>query len=419
MNTQYKSGHRQQGIALVIFAASMALLIGVAGLALDVSHAMLDDSRLQNAMDACALSGAQVMMDTTGTSSDRMSAARTAAQNTLLDNRGAALASIQLGDIDVDFSETLEDPFTASVADPRYVRCAVDNHSVTTQLARIFGINTLGLNVTAVAGAIPITTCNVAPLLVCGDPTDPCEAEASATDSDPDSCYGFNVYREDGDGNPTNLPEEKCYMKNCPPGANCSAFDDIVGENCGLQSGAPTGGGDSDVSAGNFQFLDMTCISGKTGKNCIKEVFEQGGGVIPGGCPVNGSLVTTEPGNAASISDSYNTIFNGPNPDSNALNPIFYSQYRDGNPDGNGRRELTIIVGDCENPIVKGGKTQVPVLTSACFFATEPSIKTQGKPVMWGQFVGECVGNGVIEIDPDAFDTFKIVLYKDHSGPDS
>jgi len=418
MNTRHKLRHRQQGIALVIFAASMALLIGIAGLALDVSHAMLDDSRLQNAMDACALSGAQVLMDTTGGDNARIGAATTAAEDTLLDNRGPALESVARADIAVEFSQTLE-PFTPSATDPRYVRCTVANHSVSTWLARIFGINTLELNVTAVAGAIPITTCNVAPLLVCGDPTDPCEAEASASDPDPDSCYGFNVYREDSNGNPSNLPEEKCYLKDCPPGKNCSEFEDIVGENCGLQAGAPVGGGESDVSPGNFQFLDMECVSGKTGKNCIKQAFEEGGGVIPGGCPISGDLVMSEPGNAASIIDSFNTIFTGPNSDSNALNPIFYSQYRDGNPEGNGRRELAIVIGDCDNPIVKGGKTEVPVLTTGCFFATEPAIKTAGKPVIWGQFIGECSGNGFIEITPDAFDTYKIVLYKDDGSPDS
>ena len=80
MKTQIRLRHRQQGIALVIFASSMVLLIGIAGLALDVGHVMLEDSRMQNAMDACALSGADVMMKAPGDASAKMAAARTAAK---------------------------------------------------------------------------------------------------------------------------------------------------------------------------------------------------------------------------------------------------------------------------------------------------------------------------------------------------
>ena len=411
MKTQIRLRHRQQGIALVIFASSMVLLIGIAGLALDVGHVMLEDSRMQNAMDACALSGADVMMKAPGDASAKMAAARTAAKNTLLENRGTALASVGLNDITVEFSETLEGAFSSAVTDPRYIRCTVDNFSISTQLVRVFGINNLGLNVTAVAGAIPISTCNPAPLMVCGDTTDTCDAGD-------DSCYGFNVYKEDANGNPTQ-PEEKCYLKDCPPNQQCGDLEPEVGESCGAQAGGPTGGGESDLSAGNFQFLDMVCESGKTGKNCIKEAFEQGGGVIPGGCPDDGTLVTSEPGNAASIITSFNSIFIGSNADTNAIQPSLYSQYRDGNPDGNGRRELGVVIADCTSPIVQPGKTDVPVLTVGCFFATDQAVKEGGTPVIWGQFIGQCSGNGDITMTPDAFDTYKIVLYKDHGGPDS
>ena len=414
MKTQNTTHKRQQGVALVMFTMGMVVMIGIAGLALDLSHVMLDDSRLQNALDACALSGTQVLMETSGNDDAKMTAARIAAEDTFLANRGTDFANLGRSDVIVGFSDTLEvDPFPSTTVSPRYVSCTVNNHSVSTSLAHILSIDTLGLNVTAVAGAIPIKPCNVVPLLVCGTPGSTC-------DFGDDSCYGFDVYKEDDQGNPT-ITEGKCYLKACPPGTHCDDLEGELGPSCGAQSGAPTGGGGqvADISAGNFQFLDMVCESGKTGKNCIKEALEQGGAVVQGGCPTIGENVTSEPGNAASIIDSFNSIFMGSNADTNALSPRWYSEYLDGNPEGNDRRVLNIVIGNCSSPIVKGGKTEVPVLTTGCFFATEIAVKVKGRPVIWGQFIGECPGTGNITTTPNAFDTYKIVLYKDHGSPDS
>ena len=117
MKSQNTLRHRQQGIALVIFAIGLVVIIGIAGLALDLSHAMLDDARLQNAMDACALSGAQVLMDTEGDTGE----ASIAAIATFDKN----LAGLKPGYTPaVDFSDTLED-FGTSALSPRYVRCEV------------------------------------------------------------------------------------------------------------------------------------------------------------------------------------------------------------------------------------------------------------------------------------------------------
>ncbi len=230
----------------------------------------------------------------------------------------------------------------------------------------------------------------------------------AVTDSD--------VFKEDD----PDYVEEKCYLKACPPGSKC---DDLSnGEVCGTQKGEPTGGGSpvADVSAGNFELLDFTCLSGKKGVPCIKETFTQGGTAIEGGCPTDGSLVTTEPGNAATVIDAFNTIFDGPNPDTNATDPLYYSDYSEAIPtEGNGRRVLGVVIADCSSPIIKPGKTEVPVLTVGCFFATERGIKGGGTQVIWGQFIETCAGTGPITKTPDVFDIYKIVLYKDYQGPDS
>ena len=49
----------QKGAVGILVLAGMVALLAMAGLALDSSHAMLNKTRLQNAVDAAALSGAK------------------------------------------------------------------------------------------------------------------------------------------------------------------------------------------------------------------------------------------------------------------------------------------------------------------------------------------------------------------------
>ena len=50
--------NKQQGAVLILVVAAMVAMLGMAGLALDGGHAMLNKTRLQNTVDAAALSGA-------------------------------------------------------------------------------------------------------------------------------------------------------------------------------------------------------------------------------------------------------------------------------------------------------------------------------------------------------------------------
>ena len=51
----------QRGAVVAIFVIAMILIIGVAGLALDVSHAYINKTRMQNILDASAMSGAMTL----------------------------------------------------------------------------------------------------------------------------------------------------------------------------------------------------------------------------------------------------------------------------------------------------------------------------------------------------------------------
>ena len=134
------------------------------------------------------------------------------------------------------------------------------------------------------------------------------------------------------------------------------------------------------------------------------------------------------PGGSTKLVKAFNTMFTGPtNQFSDALpadsdtKPGFYSAY-----EGNGRRVMGVVIAEpyidedgkqtCDD---KGGTHPVTVLTVGCFFATRPAEEKGSEGSIWGQFLGECSGDGSIEETPDAFDFYKIVLYKDYQAPDS
>ena len=58
---------RQRGIVAVIFTIALVVMLGMVGLALDGAHGMLNKTRLQNTVDAAALSAAKTLDQTDDT----------------------------------------------------------------------------------------------------------------------------------------------------------------------------------------------------------------------------------------------------------------------------------------------------------------------------------------------------------------
>ena len=80
-----RTNRRQKGLVLVLVTAAMLALVGVAALSIDVNHALMNKSRLQNSADAAALAAATVI-DSDGSTGD----ATTAANTTLTNMAGAS-----------------------------------------------------------------------------------------------------------------------------------------------------------------------------------------------------------------------------------------------------------------------------------------------------------------------------------------
>jgi hypothetical protein len=430
-----RSAQKQKGAVLALFVIGLVAIIAMAGLALDVSHAYIDKTRLQNVLDATAMSGAMTLA-LNGNDAAAEALAISDAIATFDADLEAELAAASLTPV-IEFSHTLN-PFTPGSTPAIFVRARIDSYNMPTWLVRIIGKNTLTVGASAVSGPVRSETCNLSPLVICGDPTD----TGCLTNPDADTCFGYNVWRE-GASPPD--PEEECYLKTGTGGEGDPEQE--TGDICGPQEGGGSGGSSGDVGPGNYQLLDFSKIAEQpdcSGGGAAFLACALAKGVRL--CPAGGT-VPTKPGNTVGpVADAINTHFadyhgsmrrdeyppdlvtdyNNP---SNGTDPVvYYGEYEDRTESGGTpgwdqpadgipkHRVKPVVIGDCTSTI--NGQGDVPVLATGCFFLTQPAAHSGGQRV-WGQFIGKCGGNGSISLVPTAFTQEKIILYKDPDSTDS
>ncbi len=409
----------QRGAAIIIFTIGMVAILGMAGLALDMGHAYLNKTRLQNALDAAALSGEKTLLSGSTTAD-----AETAALNTFNQHRQGELSSLtDLPAPTVEFSQTLN-PWTPGAIEPnaKYVRVSAPSFNMTVWLAKVLpGVgDTQAVGGAAVAGPIPLgapddETCDLAPIVMCGTPGD-----SDCTDGE---CYGYKV--------------------------GSDVYEQHV-----LKTHAQGYSGDWAIGPGNFQLLDFGS-GGSTVRECLAGECEA--------CATVGENVTTEPGNKVGpVAQGFNTRFGDyqggvsateyppdtvtysnpaptpeswgdpPPPGASDASYFWYDDYLKRQPDGpfdhtpvsqGGagvpmRRVLAVPIGNCTG--TEEGKGEVEVLGIGCFFMTQPVTHSGNTQEIYGQFVNDCKASGYVGEDPDpAAAPFDIVLYKDPINPDS
>jgi hypothetical protein len=417
---------------MIIVVIGMVALLAMAGLALDSSHAMLNKTRLQNAVDAAALSGAK-QLDLSGDTGEATTAVIAAFNaNGYAAGNGELGASIANGDIDLEiqFSETLN-PFIPGTVPAEYVRVRARNFRLPAWFTNVVGQTEKVVAASAVAGPSPTidNACNIAPMMVCGDPT-----------AGP-PFWGYSQ------GTPDVL---KMSDQNPDP-----ACDDGVGP-------------------GNFQLIRL---GDNTGAADLRLALAGG----YDGCAVEGDVVQTEPGNTVGpVADGINTrfgIYDGSMkgteaiypPDVITLQPSPAISY-DNDPyidpvtgasvaaqqcpsiKQNGvplqseeeltynyddylnalsaknfnepilgqmlRREVAIPIGDCTG--TTNGAGEVPILGFACFFLVQEAGSTGQDSFIFGQFIRDCNAAGIPGPDPgDAPGLYLIQLYKDPDSPEA
>jgi Flp pilus assembly protein TadG len=422
---------RQGGAVSVLMVIALAAISMIAALALDGGHMMLNKTRVQNAVDAAALSGAKTLLEVAG-AANMASATRTAALNTLTQNANATgnteLATAVAGNpgafATVELSSSVYGPFSyPGPANAKYVRVSVPSYQLTgffwsfVQTLGTAGLGNKAVAAIATAGPSPTSPCDLAPLMVCGDPTKYNPAAGVF--------WGFQ-------------------------------FGD-------LQVLKTAAGNSSPIGPGNFQLLDFG-----SGGSTVRDDLAGGGTV----CRNVGQNVQTAPGNKVGpTSQGLNTrfgIYNGPvsasdyPPDlvttsstpaityddatgqkmykgqtvtssggnltagANAI--LDYNDWRASTAacvagTGSGcqsggvfeRRMLKIVVGDCTGK--QGGTTSVPVLGFGCYFVVQPMSNGGTESQIFGQFVKECTGDNVAGPSPSTDVGPQIIqLYKTYIG---
>jgi len=229
MNTSLASLSKSKGSVLVITALSLVALMGVAGLAIDLSHAEVNKTRLQNLADALALSAAISLnkQNNPTTSTDEVAAEAYARANTLalfknsVGNSEIKTAIASGPPLDFIFTFANITDLNASTAgdwkksvdiapgDPQnaanFVRVTSLNNpmNISTWFAGVIGFNNMPVSTSAVAGFTPITPCDTAPMMMCAamDDTGKVKDTDCNNDSNPNAailgtdndCYGYEL----------------------------------------------------------------------------------------------------------------------------------------------------------------------------------------------------------------------------------
>ncbi|MCM2318472.1 MAG: pilus assembly protein TadG-related protein [Pseudomonas sp.] len=405
---------RQQGAVIVLVVIALVAMLLMGALALDGGHMLLNKTRLQNAVDAAALSGAKTLQHSFG-SGNASSLARDAALDTLARNAAAegngelgqaigVTAPAVAGSTVVTLSNSVYGPFSfPGPADARYVRVSVPDYPLTGFLwgvAQVFaGLGDKAVAAIATAGPSPSASpCKIEPIMVCGDPgEDPAENGGA-------SYWGYEY-----------------------------------GELEVLKSAA---GNEPAIGPGNFQLLRL---DGSSGANDLRTALA--GGIEK--CNVVGDEVGTEPGNQVGpVAQGLNTrfgVYNGPGMNATDYPPDWVTEFNDpkmtyndstspaqveyqgqqvtssgGDLSAGGaplydlndwktdsaacaasgscagayeRRMLNIVIGNCDGE--SGGQVDVPVLDFGCFFLLQTVAQQGVEAQVFGQFVKECEGDGV------------------------
>ncbi|WP_330872734.1 Tad domain-containing protein [Pseudomonas sp. MMS21 TM103] len=398
-------------MVLIVIALASMLLMGA--LALDGGHMLLNKARLQNAVDAAALSGAKTLSQVGGDPDGYVAAAiaaRTAAWNTLMLNASASGngelssgigASGGVGAFAVvELSDSVYGPFFfPGPEDAAYVRVSVPNYKLTGFFWDFFNKNPFSSSnieiekaVAAIATAGPsptASTCNIDPIVVCGDP--------AQYDPENGNFWGYHY----GD-----LQTLTCGTPGSPSAGNCQL----------LRLGDSTGGADirQAFCAGTEQCIDDTgsvdtepgITWGPVAQGLNTRLGLYNGPVDPATCPPDWYIDYSEPlvamdggvpkQNEAEVVSSNGDLSAG----GNQLTDVndWKNAYIDcatspGSCSGVAeRRVLNVVIGNCA-AVAGGGATSVPVLGFGCFYLLQ-KVEQSGEKEVFGQFMQECEGSG-------------------------
>jgi Flp pilus assembly protein TadG len=374
---QIKNVQHQRGTVVVTVAMTLPILLIAMGWALDFGHVFVIKTRLQNALDATALSAAIAINADVTHNVAAATAKGIATFNLFIATTGNnELKDLNAESLVFDYSKTLYPwgTFNQATDNFAFVRVTSTNMlNVTPILIKISEQFKNNIPVPAIATAGPVgSNCQIMPFLLCADMVSPLD-----TNCNDGACYGYNV------GQVYDL-NQACTGKNCQP---------------------------QQLSHGNYGLLNLP---GSQGGNDIRLALE---GKSINVCPILGELpLNTQTGQVwgavtQGIDYRINTL------DSNHNSPTLYTDYLDAG--GNGARVMAVPIGDCTN-ISKPGNTSLPKVGIGCVFLSQKPDSVPGQKYVYAEFIASCNSNGVWNPRNAVLNgPYKIVLFKSPGSSDS
>lgn len=439
---------KQRGIVIPIVVIGLLALLGVAGLALDGSHALGNKTRMQNTVDAAALAAAKVLDEEDGDIG-----LATAAANSLFSINADGIGNHELnnaydaGDIavTVQYSTTVS-PFTPGSPNGPFVRVIATGFDTQTTLSRVLGVNVIPTPATAVAGPSgPLgvgdgaEVCDIAPIAVCEDDVAVPLDTLRVLKPNP------GVHGDVGPGN------YKMLRMNCTGGAclrrnmagaygECATVAEPVDTEPGVSSGPVSQGFNTRFNQYQGGGLNSTDYPPDN------YIYEQNPGFLKA-CedpndPLTEYIFLTNGGGNQYCKDfedmdpfdpdpvtwpqGYQDDYVTTGPDI----PYDHDEYTNnpgtplaGNIGVDGRRLLTFPLIDCDGS--QNGQSTIMVTGFTCFFMLQalPNGQAEGAGQIFGQYVQNCLVDGSSGTDPGGGPAgpllYKIQLYKNPDSGDS
>ncbi len=426
---KYSTVGKQTGAILILFTIGLFALIAVSALAIDSSHLLLNKSRLQNTVDASALSAAKVLQDGGSLLDARTAAVAIINQNLAFNQNFELRNGITTASPDYNATQVTEniivefssgpDPFIATLDESNeFVRVRIENVDLDNFLAGIVGFDK-NVRSSAVAGRSTHIPCNrkLVPMMVCAvevpDPDNPGEMIWGAPPAL--ELYVMKISSQQND--------------TLGPG-NFQLLDLGVSPSDTTLKEAMAGGYNGDVCVEEGDFVET-----KTGNNVgpVAAGLNMRLGIdTPGQGNLDETLyppdINTCEGERITLQDDDSIA---PADASEAYRFTEYANMDEGaihNCDiggidhtalvGGGRRELEVVIGVCDGST--NGHNTLEVVDTGCFFLTQEVSHQGNLAYVIGEFAATCSGSGNASLDPLwESDSATIVLYRDPDSPDS
>jgi len=388
-------------------------LVGAVALATDSGHVLVNKTRLQNALDAAALSAAISVNADPAKDTTKATTAGIATFDLFKGTSGnSELSKISLNASDFQYSKYLT-PFTAGTNPPSFVRVSTRASRGSTSflpvppiLTKVLGLGSQNVSAESTAGAVG-NNCSLVPFVLCAkvSPVD--------TNCNDDTTTLTPIYDSKGNVIGYSVTVGPDGVKDCY-GYNIGQKINMV-QACNGNNSCDT---DTSLETGNFNLLNV----GDPGAKVIGEALRGTRNI----CGDLTDKLDTQPGYAVGQvhdglrdrfeSDSDQTEYTSGLTPANPKGASAYSQYK-----GNGQRAISVPIGDCTDLKTTGSSLIDKVGDGVgCVFLTKKPAKGGSDKEVMVEFVDYCQQNNTWSPTNATLNgPYKIVIFHTAGSQDS